>query len=260
MPEFKSLKKPLLSQEVEKYLRQSLTRRVYKPGNKLPSERELVDQFKVSRVTIREALRNLQTCGLITVKRGINAGVYVSELNSDPITENFKNLVRFGKTNFVHLLDARLYIEPQAACIAASCRTNEDIEILTELLDTAERTVEMSCKESRLINVRFHCEVAKVTKNPIIIFITESVTQVYSAELIEITGETIGKKTTLSHIKKHRYILDSIADKNMREAFERTRRHISEIYHFYRRIIPNVSEKDIKAFENHIRLLADRKG
>jgi DNA-binding GntR family transcriptional regulator len=86
------------------------------------------------------------------------------------------------------------------------------------------------------------------------------VTQVYSAELIVMTGEAIGKKTTLNHIKKHRYILDSIADKNMREAFERTRRHIAEIYHFYRRIIHNVSEKDIKAIENHIKLLADGKG
>jgi DNA-binding FadR family transcriptional regulator len=62
---FKSLKKPLLSQEVELAIKKSILEEVYRPGEKLPSERELVEQFQVSRVTIREAFRNLQSSGLI---------------------------------------------------------------------------------------------------------------------------------------------------------------------------------------------------
>ncbi len=70
-------KRPSLSQEVELQLRQSIIAGSYNPGDKLPAERELVEQFQVSRVTVRDALKNLQNMGLLEIKRGIKAGAYV---------------------------------------------------------------------------------------------------------------------------------------------------------------------------------------
>ena len=161
MPEYKSLKKPLLSQEVKEAIQTSITDSTFQPGEKLPSERELVDQFQVSRVTIREALRNLQSSGLINIRRGINAGAYVSEPNSDPITENFSNLIHMGRIGFSHLIDARLYIEPRASEIAATYATEEDIDRLNHVLELASSQVATSRKTARLTNVSFHCEIAK---------------------------------------------------------------------------------------------------
>lgn len=247
---FKAIKKAPLSQQIEEDIKEAIASRIYKPFEKLPSERDLMNQFHVSRTTVREALMSLQSRGLIIVKRGIHAGAYVSEINPDPITENFQNLIRFGKVNFIHLTEARLYVEPEAARIAAICRSEKDLATLNELLTKAEARNQTSVKEARLINVRFHVEVAKVTQNPIIIFISESVTQVFSAGLIERTK--LSKADVLKNIDAHRYILDSIIGKDEKEAYERAKSHILGVYHTYRRIIPNVPRSDIRGFENRL--------
>jgi len=252
MYSFKAIKKASLSQQIEKDIKNAIASRIYKPLEKLPSERDLMDQFKVSRATIREALMSLQSSGLIFVKRGVNAGAYVAEINPNPITENFQNLIKFGLINFVHLIEARLYIEPEAARIAAICRTDKDVEMLNDLLKKAEVNAGTSGKEARLINIRFHVEIAKVTQNPIIIFISESITQVYSTVIVEMTKTKLSKADVRKNIDAHRYILDSIIEKNEKGAFERTKNHILGLYRIYCRIIPNVSKKDIKEFENRL--------
>jgi len=250
---FKAIKKASLSQQIEKDIKNAIASRIYKPLEKLPSERDLMGQFNVSRATIREALTSLQSSGLIFVKRGVNAGAYVAEINPNPITENFQNLIKFGLINFVHLIEARLYIEPEAARIAAICRTDKDIEMLNELLEKAEANIKTSGKEARLINIRFHVEIAKVTQNPIIIFISESITQVYSTVIVEMTQTKLSKADVTKNINAHRYILDSIIENNEKGAFERTKNHILGLYHLYRRIIPKISQKDIKEFESRLR-------
>ena len=245
MEGFQSLKKPLLSQAVEQAIKQSIHEEVFKPGEKIPSERELVEQFQVSRVTIREALRNLQRSGLITIRRGGQAGAYVSELTSDPITENFQNLIRLGRIDYSHLIDARLYIEPRAAEMAAEYRSVEDVQKLKDLLERAEAAADHNCKQARIINVSFHCEVARITKNPIIVFITESITQSYSAMIIETTSNRLDRQDVQKFIDEHRDILDAIIQQNSVEAYEKTRRHLIETYLTYSRLAGAGLEKDI---------------
>jgi GntR family transcriptional repressor for pyruvate dehydrogenase complex len=251
MNTFKPIKKKIISKEVEHRLRQSILDGLYSPGDKLPSERELVEQFKVSRVTVREALKNLETNGLIAIKRGMNAGTYVSELKPDPIIENFKNLISLGKVNFAHLMHARLYIEPLAAKAAASIRTDKDITNLTALLDEAERYLNYSPRKARLLCTSFHCEIAKILQNPIIDFICESITENYSSVLIEMSKTKLDKNDIHNLINEHRYILDSIIQKELDEAYERTKNHLIKTYHMYSQMFPH---KDNKSIENYIKL------
>jgi GntR family transcriptional repressor for pyruvate dehydrogenase complex len=245
MPPFKSLKKPPLSKEVEEQLRKSINAGIYKPGDKLPSERELVDQFQVSRVTVRDALKNLQILGLASVKRGVHAGAYVSEPNPQPITQSIDNLVQMGKLNFAHLIEIRLYIEPEVARSVALHCSSEDVDKLKELLDRAESYLETSRKKARLTNVRFHSEVAKIMHNALIVFLSESITQVYSAMLIEMTHTKLDKKGIAKLITEHRTILDAIAERNAQEAYERTKKHLIETYYTYSRIIPDSCDEHV---------------
>ena len=245
MGNFKSLKKPLLSREVQMAIKQAILEERFKAGEKLPSERELVEQFQVSRVTIREALSNLQSSGLITIRRGVKAGAYVAEPSSDQITESLLNLMSLGRIDYSHLIDARLYIEPRAAEIAAKYRSDEDIERLKALLVQAEQRAEQSRKESRLLNVSFHCEVARISANPIIVFITESITQSYSALIIEKTHTKLGRPSIQKFIDEHRLILDAIIKQNSAEAYEKTRRHLLETYITYSRVAPDDCAQDI---------------
>ncbi len=237
MHSFKSLKKPPLSQEVERQLREPIINGTFKLGEKLPSERKLVEQFQVSRVTIREALKNLVRSGLIEIKRGAKAGAYICKPNEDAITDNFLNMVRLGQVTFNQLIDARLFIEPNTARAIVLKRTNEDITHLTELLDTATELTETSCREARLLNVSFHCEISKILKNPIINFTTKSITHAYSEILIEKTSKTVRKKGILELIRQHRKILEAIIDRDGDRAYETTRLHLENTRHMYESIV-----------------------
>jgi len=111
MAKFKSVKQPVLSKEVEKQLRASINAGIYKPGDKLPSERELVEQFEVSRVTVRDALKSLQSLGLVSIRRGVNAGAYVSEPSPQAITQSIDALIQMKKVKLNPMLhEVSLYI------------------------------------------------------------------------------------------------------------------------------------------------------
>jgi len=252
MPKFKSVKPPVLSKEVEKQLRASINAGIYKPGDKLPAERELVEQFEVSRVTVRDALKSLQSLGLVSIKRGVNAGAYVSEPSPEPITQGIDALIQMKKVNFAHLIEIRLYIEPDVARSVAVHRTRKEIDGLKELLDEAEGTIDTSWKKARLLNVRFHCEVARLTGNALITSLCESITQVYSAMIIETTHTKLDKKGITKLISEHRRILEAIEKKDPEAAFERAKNHLLETYYTYTRIIPEsldrTMDKRIKYF------------
>jgi len=239
MSKFGSLKKPSLSKEVENKLREAINAGVYQPNDKLPAERELVDQFQVSRSTVRDALRNLRNQGLVNVIRGVNAGAYVLEPSPQPITQSIENLVRMKKVNFAQLIELRLYIEPEVARTATLFRTSDDVAILNDLLDRADARLKKSKKEARLINVGFHFEVAKITQNNLIIFLCESITQVHSAMIIEMTHTKLDSRGISKLISEHRLILEAIAAGNAVEAFERTQRHLVETYRIYTKIFPD---------------------
>ncbi len=233
MTSFKPLKKVLLALEVEAQIKDSIISGRFNIGDKLPSERELVEQFQVSRVTVREALRSIQHLGLISIKRGIQAGAYVSDPDSGPITRSFQNLIEMGKLTPTHLIDARLIIEPEIARNAAIHCKEEDIQRLKELLHRAERYAKNSCKEARLINVHFHHEVAKINKNPIMVFISESITQIFSAVLIEITQQEINETKVLELISEHRDILSAIESHDADGAWKKTREHLLKTRDMY---------------------------
>ena len=236
---FYSIKKHSLPKEVELQLKKSILAGIFVPGDKLPPERELVEQFQVSRGTVRDALKNLQNMGLLEIKRGIHAGAYVLDPNPFPITQSFENLIQMKKVNFTHLIEIRLCIEPSVTASVAVRRTSADIVMLSKLLDQAEQRLGASVKEARLINVRFHDKVAKITANPLIIFLTQSITQVCSASLIEKTQHDVDAAIIKGLIGQHRSILQSIIDQNPVEVFEKAKQHLLETYDMYAKSIPS---------------------
>lgn len=235
---FDSIKRPSLSVEVADEIKKAIANKQYQCGDKLPSERELCDQFEVSRVTVRDALNTLHVNGLINIRKGKKAGAYVVKPTADPIIENFQNLIRYGIVDYSHLLDARLYIEPLAAKVVAQMHTPEEIQALESLLDNAEHHLSISWKRARLINVSFHSELAKITKNQIIVYITESVTQAFSFAIIEDTENLLDRDTIHNFINDHRKILTQIKKRNDQEAYDFSRNHLIETFKVYSHYLP----------------------
>ena len=241
---FTPLSKLTRAEEVAQQLTKVIMDGNYKPGEKFPSEMALAKQFQVSRVSVREALTKLHNAGLITTKRGIHAGTYVTAPSPMPITRSIRNIVQFERLKFVHLIEARLYVEPESARAAAFYRTDEDVQRIRKLILKAQETTKISYKKARQINFAFHCEIARIADNPIILNIIQAIYDVYSSILIEKTK--IDKRTILENNNQHQAILDAIEKGDKDDAWEKTRQHIIGTYRTYKKIIEDADDTGIE--------------
>lgn len=139
MPTFTPIKPLRVSNEVTEQLKQSILLGQFKPGDKLPAERELAEEFQVSRVAIREALRSLENSGFITTRQGITGGAFVTDLSFQQLANSFLDLFLAEKISIPELYRVRLLIEPEVARLAASRVTPEYERRLREALE-AEKT------------------------------------------------------------------------------------------------------------------------
>ena len=119
MTSFRPIKQFRVSGEVTEQLKQSILLGHFKAGDKLPSERELAEQFQVSRVAIREALRVLENAGFITTRQGVTGGTFVTELTFLQLSNAFLDLFMAEKISIPELHQVRLLVEPEVARLAA---------------------------------------------------------------------------------------------------------------------------------------------
>ena len=135
---FKPVRLSRVSDEVTEQLKESILVGHFKAGDRLPAERELSDEFQVSRVAIREALRRLENSGFIATRQGAAGGAYVTDLTFERLEDAFLDLFLADKISIPELYQVRLLVEPEIARLAASKITSEYSEKLTELLKAEE--------------------------------------------------------------------------------------------------------------------------
>ncbi|MBN1320766.1 MAG: FadR family transcriptional regulator [Thermoleophilia bacterium] len=112
----------------ERYLRSLIFSGQLNPGDKLPSERELAVQFGIARITLRAALRSLETVGFLVVKIGSKGGAWVNDAES--IRLRWEDWMRSHRGEIAEMLEFRGFIETQITFLAALRRTPEDMELL----------------------------------------------------------------------------------------------------------------------------------
>jgi DNA-binding FadR family transcriptional regulator len=111
-------------------IRRAILSGQYRPGDRLPTEREMAQQFGVSRVTVRDALRALEANGLVRVKVGGQGGPYVSEPDISLVSDSIGTHLHLRGTTFEELAEARQVLETTAAELAARRATEEDLAAL----------------------------------------------------------------------------------------------------------------------------------
>jgi DNA-binding FadR family transcriptional regulator len=118
------------SSDVIAQIRRAILSGQYRPGDRLPTEREMAQQFGVSRVTVRDALRALEANGLVRVKVGGQGGPYVSEPDIALLSDSIGTHLHLRGTTFQELAEARQALETTAAQLAAQRATDEDLAAL----------------------------------------------------------------------------------------------------------------------------------
>src|SRR3984957_3984114 len=122
-PMFQSLGRRSAYLEVADRIRATIFKDKLALFQRMPSERDLAAQFGVSRVVVREAIRTLETSGLVTVKKGPKGGIFVTQDYERQIVDTIPNLLAGGEDKLDNLLEIRLLIEPYAAARLAEHRS-----------------------------------------------------------------------------------------------------------------------------------------
>ena len=161
---FRPVRQLRVFEEILAQLKQSILTGRFRPGDKLPTERELVEQFQVSRVAIREALRTLENSGFIETRQGANGGAYVTDLSFEFLANAFVDLFLADKISIPELHRVRLIIEPEIARLAAVAITPEYTDRLRKALEAEEIPIS-SLSEDIQIKTAVHYILAEMCGN-----------------------------------------------------------------------------------------------
>jgi len=221
---FEPLEKQRYSDKIVALIKGKIFARHMETGTRLPSEIELSQEFKVSRSVVREALRILETTGLVRIKKGPTGGIFVSHVYNRPITTSLSNLIASGEITIDHLFEVRQLLEPHIACEAALNASKEDLKELKDLiLDSTENLDDPVLLKRN--NLKFHLLLAKASGNPLFSLLLESVIEL----LIERSLDFLDLSLEKGFYQIHKQILHLIENRQADAAAELVRTDILDV-------------------------------
>ena len=167
----RAVKKKRIHEEIIAQIRQELEDGGLKPGDRLPSERELSERFQVSRASVREAIRAMESMGLVTIKTG--EGTYVAT-GSEVLLSPLASIILQQKEVLLDIFEARKVIEPEIAALAAQRAGPEEIRQMEEVLVDQARQIAQG--ESGVeADTAFHSLLTQATKNKVFLRLNDAV-------------------------------------------------------------------------------------
>ena len=144
-----------------------------KPGDRLPPERDLCERFGVSRVTVREALRMLESSGLVEIRVGARGGAFVTAPSSDRVGEGLADLLTLSVISAADVTEVRMILEVGIVALVCERATEEDLADLEAICQRSEAALAAG-DYSMDMSLEFHVRVAQATHNPAIVMLVES--------------------------------------------------------------------------------------
>lgn len=199
-----------------------------KPGDKLPAERDLIEMFQRSRPTVREALRMLENKNYVSISRG--RGTTVNKLSTDEIERTLSNLVRLNLVSEDNILDIRTVCETLAISLAAQNRTEQDIQVLEEILERGDHAD--SFEQSIGSGIQFNGAIAKASHNEML-YLVICITSSFSHDKLAGGASRIGPEEKSRLLKtisaQHHEMLEAIVAQDCERAMELNRRHLQGV-------------------------------
>jgi GntR family hexuronate regulon transcriptional repressor len=210
-----------LYQQVASTIMASIMAGNYKPGERLPSERDLAVAFKVSRPTIREAMIALEIRGLAESRHG--SGIYVSDKPAAQVPAGDLDIGAF------ELTEARRLFEGEAAALAATIITDEQLQeleaIIAEMVDENARK-----QKGEIADRRFHVAIARATRNTAIATVVENLWDMrYKSPLCAYMLERARLVGVQPRISEHRKILAALRKHDSKGARKAMRDHLARV-------------------------------
>jgi len=221
---FKPIKDVKVYQQVIEQIKDMIKSGQLQPGDRLPSERDLVEQLQVSRTSIREALSALQIIGLVESRHG--EGNFIRDKLDANFLEPLSVLFLLDRTPAGEILQFRLLLEVESARLAAENATPHQVAEIGNVVEWLERFQQDEEQNIRL-DKEFHYTIAKASGNRLLYNVISSI-----ADLVDFSIKDSRAKILMDPanqeilIEQHRGIYAAIADGNGAQAAKRMRAHL----------------------------------
>lgn len=212
-----------LYQDIVNQIQQRIVQGDLKPGDRLPAERELAEDFEVSRTAVREAIKSLAEKDLVEIHVG--RGTFVKAPSPDQAADTINTLIQVARGSVNDLQVARQILEVPIARLAAQKRNEEHLDRLSSLVDLMETHLDTP---EKFINADtdFHGELARATGNPVLRALIQPIISLLRDEhTFAVDHQTAFEAALVSH----REIYDHIEAQEADEAAASMRSHLETV-------------------------------
>jgi GntR family transcriptional repressor for pyruvate dehydrogenase complex len=225
MPDFGPIKPKRVFEEICERIRNELSSGTLKPGDKLPPERELAEQFGVSRTAVREAFRSLEISGLIGLQKGAKGGAFILDGNPT-VRQSLQDMVSIGHVSLNDMTEARVLIQEAVVRLACERGTEADFAALeTDIDQTEELTHQGRLRERLDYSINFHKVLARTTKNQVIIITIDALTYI-----LRILINQLGPHPRLDLVESRRKFLRHLRARDADAAVAEMTDHLTKLH------------------------------
>lgn len=230
-PVGRQMRLPKMAEMIAGHLRRQIVLGQLAEGDALPSETELMAEFDVSRPTLREAFRILESESLITVRRGAHGGARVQLPDPRVAARYAAVILQYQRTTLEDLYEARIVVEPPCVGLLAEIRSQEAIDRLRAAL-TEHDAVADDPMRSIQVHVAFHSLLIELTGNQtlrLLMGMLENIIDMANLTQVESTaGSSVYDRASRKGLAAHHRVVDLIEARDAEGAEQLWRKHLTE--------------------------------
>lgn len=212
---FYKVEQPDMLRKIIAQIKDNIATGQLKKGDRLPSERQLVEMLGLSRATIREAIKSLETLGIIDCAHG--SGNYISSSLSNSMGEPLSIMFMLESGTAEHTFQFRRSLEFSTAGLAAALAEPEEVEAMMHTCDLMEQAADEAAKS--VYDRQLHMEIARAAKNPLLITLLNACEDLLQESIRGARQQIIAVTQNEDIINvQHRRLVAAIADGNVRAA------------------------------------------
>jgi GntR family transcriptional repressor for pyruvate dehydrogenase complex len=233
--EFMPTRRDRVSAEILRQLKSAILAGRLKSGDKLPSEKQLAQQFQSSRGSVREAIRALEQAGLLVVRRGAGGGAIVADGDLRHVADSLFTLIRLGSVSIHHLTEVRVILEPRIASLAAQRITAEELARIEAYVAKHAEAITAGHLHATA-DLGFHRMLAEAAKNPLLVLFAHSMADSMVQEVV--ARLEMDAATNRSNLASHQKICAALARRDHDEASRVMLEHVTDVQDRLGRLLP----------------------
>ena len=223
---FVPVKAKRVFEEIILQIRRELTLGNLRPGDRLPSERELVRQFGASRTAVREALRTLENAGIVFSQKGVKGGAFIREADPGLLTRLLGDMVSLGSISLESLTEARVHFLNMVVQLASESATEETLAAMVAAVDVAEKHTITLSNQKRLEAIgAFYEHLALATRNEVLVMLVQSLTAIVQTVMLEIVP--VPKVDTVTNLRE---VIAAVRKRDAAKASLLMRNHLHDLH------------------------------